>query len=379
MRAFKFFGLFLIVFSCIEPYQFVITDDSPLLVIEGYISDKSFDETQKYPSDGRYFSVKLSTTSSVTNVRSKPVSNASVKILNDENEEWLYQESGVEKGLYELYDPSFAAQEGMKYKLQISSEEEVYESSWEAFPETQVPPIGTVGFVESESQTYVVESGDKVLRTVKDITTHITVSENPSGEPIYYRWKLTPMWVFIAPLSPSWTRPGYKCWVTSRDYLNNYALQVDKTGGYDKELFRIPTISNERILDDFSVLVQQFAMTENNFFFWKEMYDQNEGNVLLDQPPFNIRTNFQSLSGEKKAVGFFGVVKEQATRWHFNKSQLSYNVENAFKKACENTLYGPPVGGCPEPLPAYPACECKYCLDYSFGDATNVKPSWWPN
>ena len=103
MRAFKFFGLFLIVFSCIEPYQFVITDDSPLLVVEGYISDKSFDETQKYPSDGRYFSVRLTTTSSVTNVRSKPVSNASVKILNDENEEWLYQESGVEKGLYELY------------------------------------------------------------------------------------------------------------------------------------------------------------------------------------------------------------------------------------------------------------------------------------
>src|SRR5688572_29052690 len=180
MRVFKFFGLFLIVFSCIEPYQFVITDDSPLLVVEGYISDKSFEETQKYPSDGRYFSVKLSTTSSVTNVRSKPVSNASVKIINDANEEWFYQESGAEKGLYELYDPSFAAQEGIKYKLQISSEEEVYESSWEAFPETQVPPIGTVGFVESESQTYIVESGDKVLRTVKDITTHITVSENPS-------------------------------------------------------------------------------------------------------------------------------------------------------------------------------------------------------
>src|SRR5688572_10498478 len=156
MRAFKFFGLFLFVFSCIEPYQFVITDDSPLLVIEGYISDKSFDETQKYPSDGRYFSVKLSTTSSVTNVRSKPVSNASVKILNDANEEWLYQESGVEKGLYELYDPSFAAREGVKYKLQISSAEEVYESSWEEFPETAVPPIATVDFVEGESQSYVV-------------------------------------------------------------------------------------------------------------------------------------------------------------------------------------------------------------------------------
>jgi Domain of unknown function (DUF4249) len=378
MRAFKFFGLFLIVFSCIEPYQFVITDESPILVVEGYLSDKSFNETLNYPSDGRYFSIKLTTTDNVTNVRSTPVTSASVKIFNEKNEEWSYQESGIEKGLYELYDPFFAAQEGVKYKLQISLEDEVYESSWEAFPETHVPPIGTVGFVEGESQKYVVESGEEVLRTIKDIKTHITVAENLSGEPIFYRWKFTPMWVFIAPLSPSVTRPGYKCWVTSRDYLTNYTLQIDNSGGYNKELFSIPTIANERILDDFSVLVQQFAMTEDNFFFWKEMYDQNEGNVLLDQPPFNLRTNIQSHSGERKAIGFFGVVKEQATRWHFNTSQLSYRVDNAFKAGCE-IIYGPPVGGCPEPLPAFPACECKYCLDYSFGVATNIKPPWWPD
>lgn len=379
MRAFKFLGLFLITFSCIEPYQFVITDESPILVVEGYISDKSFEDSQSYPSDGRYFSVKLTTTGNVTNVRPAPVGNALVKVLSDQNEEWYYQESSSVKGLYELYDPSFAAREGSRYKIQISYDEEFYESSWEGLPDVEVPPIGPVGFVEGESEKYVVEAGKKVLRTVKNITANITVGKNQSGETIYYRWKFSPMWVFIAPLSPSWTRPGYKCWVTSSDYLTNYALQTDNSGGYDKELFSIPTVANERILDDFSVLVQQFAMTENNFFFWKEMYDQNEGNVLLDQPPFNLATNIQSLSGEKKAIGYFGVMKEQATRWHFNKSQLSYNVTNAFKAACEVTNYGPPVGGCPEPQPAFPACECKYCLDYSRGVATNIKPSWWPN
>ncbi|HEX6226916.1 MAG TPA: DUF4249 domain-containing protein [Chryseolinea sp.] len=379
MRAFKFFGLFLIAFSCIEPYQFVIADESPILVVEGYISDKSFEDSQNYPSHGRYFSVKLTTTGNVTNVRAVPVGNALVKLLSDDNEEWHYQESSAEKGLYELYDPSFAAREGTRYKIQISHGDEFYESSWEALPASEIPPIGTVGFVEGESEKYVVEAGKKVLRTVKHITARITVGENQSGETIYYRWKFSPMWVFIAPLSPSWTRPGYKCWVTSRDYLTNYALQIDNSGGYDKELFSIPTIANERILDDFSVLVQQFAMTEDNFFFWKEMYDQNEGNVLVDQPPFNLRTNIESLSGEKKAIGFFGVMKEQATRWHFNKSQLSYNVTNAFKAACEVRSYGPPIPGCPEVQPAFPACECKYCLDYSGGVATNIKPSWWPN
>jgi hypothetical protein len=377
MRAFKFFGLFLLIFSCVEPYQFVITDESPILVVEGYISDKSFNETQKYPSDGRYFSIKLTSTSNVTNVRSTPVVNAVVKILNNNNEEWIYQESILQKGLYELYSPTFAAEAGMKYKLQISVADEIYESSWEALPATPVPPIGNISFVESVSERYVVEASKKVLRPIKEIKAHIAVGENGSGDPIYYRWKFTPMWVFIAPLSPSATRPGYKCWVTSRDYLTTYALQVDNTGGYNKELFSIPTIANERILDDFSVLVQQFAMTESNYYFWEEMYDQNEGNVLLDQPPFNLQTNIRSLSGEKKVIGFFGVLQEQAIRWHFNSSQLSYPVENAFKAGCE-VIFGPPPGGCPEPTPAYPACECKYCLDYSWGDATNIKPTWWP-
>ena len=51
------------------------------------------------------------------------------------------------------------------------------------FPKRRVPPIGTVGFVEGESQKYVVESGDKGVENNKDIKTHITVGENPSGEP----------------------------------------------------------------------------------------------------------------------------------------------------------------------------------------------------
>jgi hypothetical protein len=108
------------------------------------------------------------------------------------------------------------------------------------------------------------------------------------------------------------------------------------------------------------------------------MYDQNEGNVLMDKPPFNLKSNFESFSEGKNVAGYFGVVQEQATRWYFNVKQLSYKVENTFKKGCE-TNYGPPVrGDCPEePVPAFAACACKYCLRYDAGIPTNVRPSWW--
>ena len=41
-----------------EPYEFVIANNEPSLVIEAFVSDKSFKETVDYPSDGRYFAVK---------------------------------------------------------------------------------------------------------------------------------------------------------------------------------------------------------------------------------------------------------------------------------------------------------------------------------
>ena len=254
MRAVKFLGLFLIVFSCIEPYTFVIPDNLPSLVVEGYISDKSFNDTRAYPSDGRYFKIRLTNTGDVTNALPKPVTDATVKLISDEKE-WTYQPSGTEPGVYQLYDAAFKAVPGFKYRIQIITEDEVYESTMEGLSETQVPPIGTVDFIETESEKYVVEAGENVLRTIKEIEAFISLKPNASGEPIYYRWKFNPMWVYVAPLSPSVTRPGHTCWVTSKDYMRNFALQIDQSGGYDKPLFRVPTLRNERLLDDFSVLI----------------------------------------------------------------------------------------------------------------------------
>ncbi|HTE31643.1 MAG TPA: hypothetical protein VK666_14775, partial [Chryseolinea sp.] len=50
----KYLIFFLCVVSCIEPYDFVVHDDGHTLVVEAYITDKSFNETLTYPSDGRY-------------------------------------------------------------------------------------------------------------------------------------------------------------------------------------------------------------------------------------------------------------------------------------------------------------------------------------
>src|SRR5687768_18475234 len=99
LRRIKFFLVFLLAGACVERYEFVISDNSAALVVEGYISDMSFNDTRSYPSDGRYFSVKLSLTGDVTNLRPVPVSHAVVTLESTTGGTWVYTEKAA--GVYE--------------------------------------------------------------------------------------------------------------------------------------------------------------------------------------------------------------------------------------------------------------------------------------
>ena len=361
-----YFCLFLLIGGCLERYEFVIEDNEPALVVEAFISDKSFNETLLYPSDGRYFAVKLTLTGDVNNTRPEMVKHATVTLLSDAGEAWSYTET--EPGLYKLVDDTFKAEKGKGYKLEIIVAEHVYESEWEKLPDLQVPPMGNINFTETEKQTYVYEASESVLRTIQGVTANIHVPENNSGKTIQYRWTFEPLWIYIAPLA-SVSSAGYKCWATDPYHLKTYTLQVDNSGGYVKDLFFFPTIRNARIFENFSVLVTQHAINEPFFSFWKEMKDRNEGSTLMDVPPYNLRTNFFSSTGGASVSGYFGVSSEQARRWYFDKDDLSYLVPNTLLADCSVIFRAGET----------PAAECVNCLNYSFGKVTNVKPSWWPN
>ena len=364
LKKLRFFVFFLLVAGCIEPYEFVIHDPSPSLVVEAFISDKSFNETLSYPSDGRYFTAKLSQTGDVTNTRPIPVNGAVVELLSSDGGTWHYTEG--DQGVYSLLDNEFKAQSGVEYKLRIMLPDETYyESEWETLPESYVPPMGEIGFTETEKQVYVMEYPKWVLRNKQVVSVNVHLPENTTGETIHYRWTYSPMWIYVAPLI-SQNDPVYKCWATDPNYLNTYTLQTDKSGEYNKDLFDFPTVRNERIFEKFSVLVTQHAMTEPYYNFWNEMKDQNEGSSLTDQPPYNLKTNFSSPTGGKKVSGYFGVTAEQARRWYFDRTNLSYYMPNTLRADCL-VVYGP----------GPPAEECTNCTAYSFGKATTIKPSWW--
>jgi hypothetical protein len=132
-------------------------------------------------------------------------------------------------------------------------------------------------------------------------------------------------------------------------------------GGIKQDLLFMEVIRNERIFECFSLLIIQQVLSEDYFYFWKEMKDSYEG-ALFDVPPYNLQTNIHAINGNRKVAGYFGVVEEQATRWYFSKEELSYWVENTLKPDC--------LGDPPSP-------QCTNCQEYINGEAISQFPAWW--
>lgn len=368
MLRWTLLGLLLTLLTgCIELYEFDVKNDSETLVVEGFISDKSYFDTQNYPSEGRFFSVRLSSTSRVTNQHNNVVSGANVRLEDSDGNEYVYTEIPNQPGIYYLFDGSFAAQPNKEYKLKIAlSEGQVFESQWEKMVDSTVEPMGDICFDEVDKKVYVWKSGEQEVEAQKGIDICIGLPQNPNTEPLYYRWDFSAMWIYIAPLS-SIIDYGHKCWVTNDLYLNDYAVTEDKNGGYRNKLVYMSLYRNERTFEKMSILVTQQAMTEEYYRFWKEMQEQTERGGLFDAQPYNLETNINQVAGGNQRVsGYFGVVKEQAKRWYFSRHDLSYYVEDYLLADCE-VYYGP----------GPKAPECYSCLDYPKGNPTVFEPVWW--
>jgi len=363
------FIIILFTFSwCVEPYDFEIVNNDPILVIESYISNKSYLESLEFPSDGRYFEVKLKQTSDVININDQPVSGAMVKLVNNLNKEWEYDEIPQGSGRYLLMEDNFKAQQSTQYKLQVNlANGKAFESSWEELPESVSQKMGGISIKEVVRQGYVYESGEEVIRDLEGIDIYVNLPENINSSPLFIKWNFTPTWTYIAPFTSSY-QDFHKCWISNSYYLSNFVLQKDYIGGYPQKLQFVETTGNDRIYEEFSLLINQYTMNEKYFLFWQDLLEQSEKGGLFDAPPYNLQTNFTTLNSNNKVSGYFGIVEEQAQRWYFTKSELSYIVEDNLLELCR-IVYGrgEPPGGPP----------CYSCLEYPQGNSTNVKPEWW--
>lgn len=369
----RVFTILLLFTGCVQPFEFNRNNLDPQLVIEAYVSDLSYNESLESPSNGRYFIVKLKYSRPVDKFLGDSITPfAEVKLIDDLNKEWRYAENFKEWGTYFLPDQEFEARNDRKYKLQITTHDElVYESGWEKLPSKTSTPVEEIWFEEEEIKAYYYSAGERKIKDHQIINVSTSIPANSDGQVRYYKWEYSPMWVYEAPLALAELMPYRKCWITSTLYLNNYVLQEGVIGGLDKELFNLKIENNNRLYKNFSVLIFQQNLSKDYFYFCKLMQEQTKPNGIFDTPPANLPTNFTCLNDpSKKPVGYFGVINESTRRWYFNKDDLSYYVQDNDQRDCL-VKYNRP-----QDPPDY-APECLYCLAYTKGDATLVKPSWW--
>lgn len=353
--------LFLVFNSCVEPFEFVVKNENPGIVVDGYITNVSYNESLAYPSDGHLMQVKVSYTSDVDNVNDQGI-NASVFLQDESGNQWIYSPTSPD-GNYYLADFNFQAINGVAYRLLVVLPEgDTIKSSWEQLPENIDLPMGEIQFEEVTQNVYEFTQGERTIVNQQGIDVMIELPENDADHSLYYKWDFQPTWIYIAPLASS-TSSFRQCWATNNIFLSGYLLHQDLKGGYDHKLFYMPTAFNERIFHKLSVLILQKSLSEEYYNYWREIEAQADRGGLFAEPPFNLKTNLSSSNPDIRVNGYFSVVGEQAKRWYFDASRLSFNVPNTQLESCQE-------------MP-FPSAKCVNCEAYQGGEATIEKPFWW--
>lgn len=365
-RIFIFALIALFSASCIEPIDFPTGGESRRLVVEGLISNISFNERFDEPADPFPFYVRLGYTSDVGNSADQVIPDARVTLYSSEGGEWVYGWSSIYER-YLLLDADFRAMEGVGYSIEIVlSNGEVYTSEVETM--TVSPDIGALDFY-TETRVQVIENtnGTEIIEQ-RGVNMYVDVPSRAQDDTYYYRWNVTPSWIFEASLADP-ASPRKTCYVTNRFFFDKVNVGTDRAGGYTRDLIFVETDGNNRIQHQYSALVTQYSLSKAAYTFWDEIaIQQQSGGGIFDPPPFELSTNIQNVGNPaEKISGFFMVAYESSERWYFSPADLPYGVD--FPDDCR-----PPPG-----TPSFPTPDCFSCLEYRGGSSsnTNVKPEWW--
>lgn len=363
-RIFALASLFLLT-TCIDPIKFDVEGEATRLVIDGFISNVSYTEQCLNPAPAMRFYVALRWTSDVTNVIDQVISDADVSLLTSEGDTYSYSWS-IDEQRYLIDDVDFAAQENVDYRVHVElANGEVYESI-----DDQLYPAPAIEEIDIEHQTILKSidvNGVAQIVEQRGVQLSVPLGDNETSEPLRYRWKIIPSWVFESSLLPD-GNPNKRCYATNIYDYQQINVWEDNSGGYNHDLFFLETDDNEQVQYEYSAYITQYSLSEQAYQFWDQLATQQQsGGGIFDPPPFTLVTNIRNVNdAEEKVSGFFFVAHESSYRWFLYPQDLPYTL--VFQDPCE------PIPG----VPFIPPAGCANCLDYrGASDVTNQKPTWW--
>lgn len=372
-RPYTLFVL-LLLGGCITEYIPDIKEEKELLVVEGLISDQNQSNI-----------IKLSTSVPLgERIDASPLSGCSVSISDNLGNSYSLWEKN--KGIYLTDSTVFRGIRGRFYTLHIAVPNGYFFTRYESYPVEMkpVPPIDSV-YYEKTLIKEAVGKQDPIEGCQIYLDTH-----DPENNTEFYRFDYRETWKLRLKADV----PNQVCWITNI----SPDIVVESTASYNEYRFKhypITYISNmtDRLVTRYSILVNQYSLTEKEFNYWKKLKNVTVSvGGLHDIIPASIPSNIYCIEHpEEKVLGYFSVSAMSSQRIYIDedfKGLVDPYANCAIDTIYDGKEYIEGLGSYlwllfdikPTPFSGKPRLRIitdkKGCADCTVR-GTTVKPSWW--
>jgi hypothetical protein len=373
-------ALLITLYSCRQKFlPPVIATNSNFLVIEGIINSGS---------DSTF--IKLSRTVPLNNITSiKAETGAQITVESDANITYLLKELKT-AGTYACTPLNLNKAE--KYRLRIiTTDHKTYLSDF--VPVKEVPGIDSLGYA-------IKPNGLQIYANAHDATNATR----------YYRWDYIETWEFhvkyysayIAPNNAIIPRPSaqnvFYCWANlqSSDIVLASTSKLTQDVLYQNVITTVPS-GSEKLSMGYSILVKQYALTEDAFNFWQNLKKNTESlGRIFDAQPSTVNGNIHNINDNKEAVfGYIsaGTVVQKRITVLNDVLPSSWGQDTPYPNCSQDTIHpgdyaGTFYGKSPTQLITTPAVNTAgimvgylgagpVCADCTVRGSVK-KPTYWP-
>ncbi len=361
-----------LVFACIEPYAPPnVKTDQNLLVVDALLNGTTGEANVILSR-----SIPLSET-----ISQRPELGAFVSIetqlgntffLNDNSNSGQYSKTGI----------SFLPND--QYRLVITTQDgKQYQSDYVELRQT--PLIDSVTWQP-------VDDGVDIL-----INTHDAENQTKN-----YRWEYLETWEYVSAFQSDYVFNGDQVIVRTDNIYNCYQnfiarnILVKSTSKLSEDIvseFPITFIpkQSDRLLIKYSILVKQYAITNDAFDFWELLKKNTESlGGLFDPLPTQLTGNLQCVSNPEEIVlGYFSASTVSESRIFIKRKDLpeSHRFTKTFFDCAFDSVYFADLPSFNRTsyelistfaqLPQGYTYSRKSCVDCRTGSGTNQKPLFW--
>ncbi|MEO9965575.1 MAG: DUF4249 domain-containing protein [Reichenbachiella sp.] len=360
-----FLSIQLVFFSCVENFSFESDDEEQALVVEGFITDISYNDAIFLPMDARNFEIRLKMSSPVINVQDQPVLYAEVKLYDDLGNCWDYTDlsTNLRPGVYALMNDDFSVQQDRMYQLQIVlGDGRQYESGFEsvpaAIPAGEIITQQTVRPQLLEDETTIANVDGLSLRYKLDPSAR-------APEESHYVWDFTTTYGYLALSNQDNSSPVRKCWMTTVYDHSQITLVDNVQEELDYELLFFD-VGHQWLPEGISLLISQYSVSKDFYQFYDDIQAQEQQSELFAPPPFNTSSNLYPVGHNSPVIGFFQVANQNVYRWIFSPEMLDFAIPYPeWMRA-----------GC-DALPPPECFDCTLATPPPRGYLVRDKPEWW--